>query len=360
MKQGLSLIDMATQLEANRKVARDFVADTRKLTMTQDARALTVAGQGDFALTDHAQGQLAAKLDIPRAFYGRLQEKHPDLLANTVNTLFEREPAQNMVRTLPGVARAIVSNGYRPLDNYDLFDAIYPVLRDAKAQVESCNLSDTLLQIKVLCPWLDRELEMPEGLKMGVGHNFFVRRVQGALTVKNSEVGAGGLSILPGIFENQCTNLATYKSEGLVKVHLGKRIKAEDTIQEYISDQTRRLDDAAFWSLCRDQVKAVMDGKVFDKLIAKMTAARGAAITGDPTKVVELFADQHSLNEEEKGGLLRHLVGAGEMTQYGLQWAVTRLSQDVPDYDRASDLERLGGQVIELAKSDWQVLAAAA
>jgi hypothetical protein len=360
MKQGLSLVDMATQLESNRKVARDFVADTRKLTMTEDATALSIAGQGKFALTPHAQRQLAAKLDIPTGFYDRLKGRHPDLLANTVNALFEREPAQNMVRTLPGVARAVVSNGYRTLDNYDLFDAIFPVLRDAKAQVESCNLSDTLLQIKVLCPWLDRELPMPEGLKMGVGHNFFVRRVQGAMTVKNSEVGAGGLSILPGIFENQCTNLATYKSEGLVKVHLGKRIKAEDAVQEHISDNTRRLDDAAFWSLCRDQVKAVMDGKVFDKLIAKMTAARNAPIVGDPNKVVEVFAEAHGLNQEEKGGLLRHLVGAGEMTQYGLQWAVTRLSQDVADYDRASDLERLGGQVIELPRSQWQELAEAA
>ena len=66
------------------------------------------------------------------------------------------------------------------------------------------------------------------------------------------------------------------------------------------------------------------------------------------------------LSQEEQGGLLRHLVDSGEMSKYGLQWAVTRLSQDVVDYDRASDLERLGGQVIELAQNEWEVLAKAA
>ena len=42
------------------------------------------------------------------------------------------------------------------------------------------------------------------------------------------------------------------------------------------------------------------------------------------------------------------------MTRYGLQWAVTRLAGETNDYDRATELERLGGQVIELPKTDWQ------
>jgi hypothetical protein len=360
MKNGISLVDMAHALEENRKVARDFVADTRKLTMDAQASCLVVGDQGNFALTTTAERQLADKLQIPVAFYDRMRKDHPDQLANVVNTLFEREPSQHMVRTLPGVARAVLSNGYRPLDNYELFDAIFPVLREAGAQVESCNVSDSLFHLKVLCPWLDRELPIPAGLKMGVGHNFFVRKVQGAVSFRNSEVGKGGLSILPGIFENQCTNLATYKSEGLVKVHIGKKTSADDIVREYMSDTTKQLDDATFWSTVRDTTRAMMDGRVFNTLIDKMVDARADVIEADPAKVVEVFAKQQQLTQDEQGGLLRHLVGSGEMTRYGLQWAVTRLSQDVPDYDRATEFERMGGQVIEMPKAEWSRLLKAA
>jgi hypothetical protein len=360
MKQGLSLVDMAHTLEANRKVARDFVADSRKLALSADAQQLIIEGQGSYELQPHAERQLAEKLQVPVPFYQRLQAKHPDLLAGMVNTLFAREPAPHMVRTLPGVARAVLSNGYRPLDNYDLFDAIYPVLKEAGATVESCNITDTKFYLKVLMPWLDRELPVPEGLKMGEGHNWFIRRIQGAATFSNSEVGHGGLSILPGIFEKQCTNLATFKTDGIVRVHLGKKTQADDIVREYMSDATRKLDDAAFWSTVRDHAKAIMDGRVFEAIIGKMAAARADVIDVDAVEVVELFSKQQSLTQEESGGLLRHLVGSGEMTRYGLNWAITRLSQDVVDYDRASELERLGGKVIEMGQAEWRGLLEAA
>jgi hypothetical protein len=361
MKTGLTLVDLATQLTEVKRTAKDFVADTRKLAMTPDAKSIVIAGQPKpFELTTHARRQLADKVGIPVPFFDRLAGKHPDLLKATVDALFQREPGQHMVRTIPGAVRAVVSNGYRPLDNYDLADAVLPVLKKAGAQITSCNLSETQMYIKALCPWLDRELEIPEGLKMGVGHNFFVRKVIGALTIRGSDVGAGSVQLLPGIFEEQCTNLATFRTDGLVKVHLGKRVTVEESVEEFVSDSTRRLDDAAFWSLVRDQVTAMTDGKIFAKVTDRMIEARGKKITKAPADVVEVFGKKNGLTKDETGGLLRHLVDSGEMTQYGLQWAVTRLAADVADYDRATEFEKLGGAVIELPANDWKVLAEAA
>ncbi len=37
----------------------------------------------------------------------------------------------------------------------------------------------------------------------------------------------------------------------------------------------------------------------------------------------------------------------------------TRTSQDVESYDRASELEQLGGQILELAPSQWRTIAEA-
>jgi hypothetical protein len=367
MKTGITLMEMAQELERQRGAKRDFLADSRKLVMRDDARSLAmVSGLAEnsvaenFEVSEFAQKQLATRLDIPTQFYGRLQQKHPDILSGMVNTLFQREPQKTMLRTLDGRVRAVMSDSYRPLDNYDLFDAIYPALRDSGVQIESCALTETKLYIKALAPWLDRDVPMPEGLVMGQGHTFFVRKVIGALIISNSEIGAGMLSISPGIFEQQCTNLAVFKSDGYGKIHVGKKKGADDQVIEYLSDDTKRLDDAAIWSRARDMVKATLDGRVIDGIVAKLTAARGDVITGNPAKVVELFAKKEGLNEAETGGLLKHFTNSGEASRYGLQWAVTRLAGEVEDYDRASDLERLGGKVIELPRADWTVLAQAA
>lgn len=360
MKNGMTLVDMATELERQRDQKRDFISDSRIMSLDPEARLLRLGEEHAFEVNPLAHKQLAAKLDVPTAFYERLQGKHPDILSGMVNALFTREPQKAMVRTLDGKARAIRSDGYRTLDNYDLFDAIFPVLRDSGATVESCSLTETRMYIKCLCPWLDRELPVPEGAVMGKGHTIFLRKVIGAIVISNSEVGAGALSISPAIFERQCTNLAVFKSDGYGKMHIGKRKGQDDDCFEYLSDETKRLDDAAVWARARDVAKATMDGRVIDKIVAAMTEARADEITGDPAKLVEVFAKQQRFSEEERGGLLRHLTQSGEMTRYGLQWAVTRLAGEVEDYDRASELERLGGQVIELPRADWTVLARAA
>lgn len=362
MKQALSLMQLAAEIERQRSAKRDFVGDTRSLMVNPETgRTMKIEGIGEFGFTAHARRQLADKLGIPYAYFERLEDDHPALLATNINTLFEREPGRHMVRTLDGNVRGILSDRYRPLDNYDLADAVLPQLRDSGAQVESCDITETRMYIKARCPWLVRELPVPPGLKMGVGHDFFVRKIEGALTISNSEVGCGMIAVNPAIFERQCTNLAVFRDEGFGRVHIGKKIgNGDDPVLAYLSDETKRLDDAVVWAKVRDVVKAALDGRALEAITAKLAAARGEPITGDPLKVVEVAGSKLGLNEGERGGLLRHLVGSGEMTRYGLQWAVTRLAEDAETYDRASELERAGGRVIELASNDWEVIAKAA
>lgn len=58
--------------------------------------------------------------------------------------------------------------------------------------------------------------------------------------------------------------------------------------------------------------------------------------------------------------MLRHLATGGDLSRWGMANALTRFSQDVEDYDRATEFERMGGQVIELPRNDWQAIAEAA
>jgi phage host-nuclease inhibitor protein Gam len=79
-----------------------------------------------------------------------------------------------------------------------------------------------------------------------------------------------------------------------------------------------------------------------------------------PIKAVETLAQRASLNEGEKSSVLKHLIEGGDLSMWGLQNALTRAAQDVTDYDRATDLERFGGKMLNLGKTEYRELAMAA
>ena len=56
---------------------------------------------------------------------------------------------------------------------------------------------------------------------------------------------------------------------------------------------------------------------------------------------------------------MRHLIVEGDLTAHCLVNAVTHYSQEVADYDRATDFEALGGKLIELPASDWRAVVTA-
>jgi hypothetical protein len=60
-----------------------------------------------------------------------------------------------------------------------------------------------------------------------------------------------------------------------------------------------------------------------------------------------------ALTAREKRSVIQHFLEGEDFTRYGLQAAVTRASADVADYDRATELERLGGRVIALPSVEW-------
>jgi hypothetical protein len=142
----------------------------------------------------------------------------------------------------------------------------------------------------------------------------------------------------------------------LMKYHVGRNVEV-DLAEEFFRDETRRADDRAFWMKVRDVVNGAFRKDVFDKIVNRMRDVVDTTAMEMPEKAVELVQEKYQLADGERSGILKHLIKGGDLTQYGLVNAITRYSQDVPDYDRATDMERLGGQVLELSKSDWKELA---
>ena len=54
----------------------------------------------------------------------------------------------------------------------------------------------------------------------------------------------------------------------------------------------------------------------------------------------------------------KYLIEGGDLSLYGLSNAVTRYSQDVESYDRATALEGLGWQIATMGKNKWKEINA--
>ena len=119
-------------------------------------------------------------------------------------------------------------------------------------------------------------------------------------------------------------------------------------------------DDRAFFLKVRDVVQAAVSEATFRQTAQKLQRTLNIPLTGDPVQTVEVLAQRYTLNEQERSGVLRHLITGGmHCPAYGLVNAVTHFSQEVEDYDRATEFEALGGRLIQLAPADWQGLAQA-
>lgn len=364
MRKGLDLVALATEIQRQANSKRDFLVDAPALKMDvpDDGGAVRLEFANEhFGITTTAHDQLAEKAGIPTAYYRKMQQAAPVLLANNVNHWFGVSQDRQMVRTLDGKARAVLSDRYRPLDNVDLAEAVLPVLQDLGCEVISADITDKRLYIKAVDQKVIREL--PNNARMGEGHEFVkLRALSPSVTISNSEVGHGSLSVLGGTFDSFCTNLAYFPERSTKKYHIGSKYGefAEDQVFAMLSDQSRALNDAALWSTIRDVVRGAFDAARFDALIGKLQAAQGMPITGDIPKAVEVTVARFGLSQTEGKSVLDHLIKSGDLTKFGLHNAVTRTAEDVTDYDRASEFEKLGGQIIELANDDWRRIAEAA
>ena len=61
---------------------------------------------------------------------------------------------------------------------------------------------------------------------------------------------------------------------------------------------------------------------------------------------------QFGLTDSEGEGILQYLIEGHDLSLYGLSNAVTRYSQDVNSYDRATDLEIIGYNILAMPRRD--------
>ena len=354
MKSGRSLVNLAQELERQLTTKRDLVVPSSLLQCRTDEggdlKLIIDAKQGDgeYGVTELARRQLADKLKIPFTYFERMRTEQPALLDRNVNTWLQSDDDRRMIRTLDGQVRAVLSDRYRRLDNFDLAENVLPILQRLEgARFESVELTDTKMYLKVVTPRVEYEIAPGDVVQAGI-------------VISNSEVGCGTMSVQPLVFRLVCRNGLIAPDRALRKTHVGRTLHQDDDPVSVFRDDTLAADDKAFFLKVRDVVEAAVSEATFRQVAQKMQKARDIRLTGDPVKAVEVLANRYTLNESERAGVLRHLIVEGDLSAYGLVNAVTHFSQGVEDYDRATEFEAMGGKLIDLPASEWKELAEAA
>lgn len=364
MKEGRTIREVAEVLDAQRKTKRDFTAPHGALSYSAAADALSLGEAGAYPMTRLAHEQLADKIDIPLKYYRMLKEEQPELLETNVNQRLAKTGEQRrLVRTLDGRVRAVLGNKYRPLDHVDMIEAVMPALEKAGCKIESCEITDTKLYLKAVAH--NVEFVLPGETTQAAAQRLKDSRhdprddvFAAGLVVSNSEVGLGNINIEPLIWRRVCSNAAIITEAAFKKMHVGRAAGVGgEAAYEFFRDETRLADDRALWLKVRDCVEHVFDNVNFEAIVKRMETARADAITVEPVQFIENVAQELVLSQPERTSVLTHLLRDGDMSRFGLMNAVTRASQDIEDYDRATELERLGGRVLELPQRDWKKIA---
>ena len=370
MKQGKPLPEVLSELQYQNKMKRDYVAPAKAFRLEDNGETFTLSRndgtQEMFNTTDLFHRQIGSTLEIPAKYYDQMRKLKPELLARNVNAWFGDRELNYMIRAMKqyeeseepdtqhinesiaghtntlSVARALLSDRYRRIDNTEIATAVLPLFAgQSDMEVISSAVTNTRLYIKILNHRLEQEVKPGDVVQAGV-------------VISNSEVGLGAVSVQPLIYRLVCSNGLIAGDVGERRTHIGRAVEAADEKYNIYSDETREAEDKLLLMKLRDATKAALEESKFAILVDKLRDSTEAKITGHVPDVVELTSKAYGLNQGEQESILDYLIAGGDLSLYGLSNAVTRASQDIESYDRATTLENIGWQVVNMSPSQWR------
>lgn len=365
------LVTLADALKAQQTRALDVVVPAQELlsdgglyVVRGSETILTADGvsnaDGLYVPTDAAEGQVAEKLDIPVKYLRRMREAGAlDLYDFNVNGWLSRDERSFLVRLLRadgdadtgiGTLRALLSNGYRTIDNFDVLLASLQGIRDAGVvdpQI-TADLTDRRMYVTVVAPQI--KAYAPELLK---GYRSpFTGEVDPEGTVfagfklTNSETGHGSMSLTPYIEVLICRNGQTI-GKAVREVHIGQKL--DDGVIK-VSDETRETNAKLIRSHTRDAVATFLDAEYVTARLREMEAAAGVKVS-DPQRTIKDVSQRLGFTQSQADSILNMFIDGGQRTAGGVMQAVTATAQTLESGDDADMFERKAMQALEIAAS---------
>lgn len=345
-------VDMVVPASKIRSENATIVVEGAEPVLTADGVSLSDGRYQPTAVFDEG---VSSKLNIPLAYVRRLREDRPDLYDANVNGWLEHDSRSFLLRAFgtndgsTGIARAMLSDSYRFMDNLDALMAALDGIQQSgvNAEVTSCDLTERRMTVKVKAPELQvLAPTLLEGYRSPFTGAYGAENpvVFGGFVLSNSETGGGAFTVTPRLEVLVCNNGMTITKDALRAVHLGSKLE-EGTIRW--SQDTVEKTSALITAKTRDAVRTFLDIEYVERVIRSLEAKSGTPVE-DAVATIQHVGKKLAYTEEQQKGILDHFIKGGQLTAGGIVHAVTSFSQTVEDADVAYDLEASAVKVLEL------------
>tara|TARA_R100000008_G_scaffold18991_1_gene9740 strand:+ start:126 stop:1169 length:1044 start_codon:yes stop_codon:yes gene_type:complete len=341
MKSQLSLNELAQKLTDEKSLKKDYIVESDNVRFYSNGSNQLHLQEIDevFDVNDIALNQITTKVGLSKKYTDKMLDGHKDLLQDNINYWFTNTPKPQMIRTLGGTVRAVLSDKFKRVDNDMIAEQVLPILLDKKYDIKSCAITDTKMYIKASLPSLQREVNKGDVVESGV-------------IISNSEVGYGAVNVSPFIHRLVCLNGMVMNDSRLQSRHLTSSQATIDGVYEVLSDEAKELDSRALLTKVRDVVASTSDEMRFEEQVQMMTDASQIKIKR-PKKVIELLENKFDLTKNEGESILDNLVNNRDDNQkFANIWTVvnsiTALGNTMDDYDRGTKMQEIGGRLLTM------------
>ena len=279
--------------------------------------------------TEICHGQIADKLGIPQKYYDRMMKDYPELLEYNINMwLAKDQQVKYLLRTFDGganqdvnIARALLSDRFHLLDNYDVMFHALKAIKDmgVAVQITKAEVTERRMYLHIVCP--DVELQAESFLKDYMKSNNAVGNgIVSGLVITNSEVGLGSFEIRPRAVIVKCNNGLMVKDESYKRVHLGSRMDSGDIVW---SEKTKQKNFELVMSQTQDAVQTFLSQDYLGKMVSRIADAHKVSLDY-PFDAVQNVCKELTINDDDKRDILKYFVEDGDPHASGIFQAITR------------------------------------
>jgi len=379
--KNLSLQEIVANLQSQNLMKQDFVVPAKYLKMVNSdlivineeklsefAKLILDSGISleeteiemmSFRVLECCHNQLANRLDIPKKYYDKMlcDETSIALLDTNVTHWLKNNNKRNyFLRTFidkenkTGIARAILSDRYNVLDNYDVMLATLDAIRESglNVQIESGDITDTKFYMRFVCP--DIEMEAPELLKHyrvpngAKGSNGIIS----GFVISNSETGNGKFSISPRAVVLACSNGMIFKDDAFQKTHLGSKMEEYSVIDW--SEETRQKNYELVCSQVKDAIKYYASKEFLGAKIHELLE-KGNKELNHPIETIKNVSKHLSISEEKEKNLLNYFIKGADTNAFGVTQALTYFAQYDANAEERYELEMQSVVILDKIES---------
>jgi len=368
-----TLSNLLRKIQGDNARKQDFIAPTSELQFRtnvwpQDPNEseLIMEGAGGvptqfFKVNNLCFDQIAQKNGLDTRTARRLQADYPAEYDSLTNAIFQKEDSKKMIRTYLdsgnyGTARAFLSDRFKTFDNSDLLEAALPQLMESDAcwKIVNADITEKKMYIR-----------LKSEIITGTGANLHDLCGHG-VGISNSETGAGSINVHAIHWTLACLNgMQTEKQTR--KAHITSA--REGDTWNLLTSETKEADNHSLKLQLRDIVSSYSSRESFDETLEKMKLAAEDSIQIPKAEAVENLGKVLALSKKETSNVLEGLLNTIGQAGYENNGqplnratfvnAVTRVANTAPA-DNVDFWQKLGGQVLNMRKTDWNRVAVAA